>query len=90
MEETKQLEVNMAVMGNDIKHIKDTLDKLSKQFEAALTEMRESYVNRSEIEGWRKDHDSRISRLEEWQIWGLRLVVGVVITGIIAAIYNLT
>lgn len=33
------------------------------------------------------DHDRRITAVEGWQTWALRIVLGVVLTGVIAAGY---
>lgn len=75
----ENLEVTIAVMKNDVDRIKLDIKDIKSLLEQLVKES-----------GHHADHENRIKTLEEWQTWVIRIVIGAVLTGILAGGYLAT
>lgn len=71
----KEVGIHIGYMRQDISDLTDLVREQSK-----------NYATKSDLEAVRNDFEKRVSRLEGWNIWQVRLVIGAVILAVLALV----
>lgn len=82
-------DVNFAILKTDVDYIKKSVDELTKKTDIYNESVQKLLISMGEINVWKVDVENRLTKLESWQTWTLRLVVGAVILGVIGLAYQL-
>lgn len=72
----------------DVRHVSERLDRLPDQtdLQTVATAWHASLEAQDQLHRTWRDHlETRVSSVESWQTWALRLVVGAVATAILSA-----
>ena len=91
--ESESPTVKIAVMNNDMKHFSETLERIEGKFDTAIM----GFVTHEKISDIEKAHtekhntqDRAIAKLEEWNVWATRIVLGAVILAILGIVFAKT
>lgn len=82
-------DVNFAILKTDVEYIKKSVDGLTRKLDDSAVESQKIIVSMGEVNSWKHDFDIRLTKLEGWQTWLLRLVVGAVVLAVIGVAYQL-
>jgi predicted nuclease with TOPRIM domain len=79
--------IKIAVLGNELKHINDSVNRLENKFDEAI----KGFVTHEKLADAQKAADNehknileKISALEDWNKWAIRIVLGLVITAVVS------
>ena len=82
-------EVKVAVFANELKHINESMARIEGKFDDAI----KNFVTEKTLHDAQKladqkhaEQDAAIKRLEEWNVWAVRIVLGLVITAIVGLV----
>lgn len=92
--------IKVAVMNNDMRHIGETLIRLETSFsetnqriEAKLDNAIVGFVTHDKLEDHRQadikkheEQDARTGKLEDWNSWAVRIVLGAVIVAVLGLV----
>jgi len=92
--------IKIAVMNNDIQHINDTLTRIEAKFDGVInsfvtheklddaTKAAEEKHNNiiASFEAKAKEQDRAIVKLEDWNMWAVRIVLGAIILAGVSAL----
>lgn len=81
--------IRVAVMNTEIKHLSETMTRVESKFDKALT----TFATNEQLTAAQKladskheEQDTRINKLEDWNLWAQRIVGTVVILAILGTI----
>lgn len=81
--------VKVAVLNNDIKHLSEAMTRIEGKFDTAIqgfvTHEKLSDSNRA-FEAKNAEQDKAIKKLEDWNTWAVRIVLGMVITAVLGLV----
>jgi hypothetical protein len=82
--------IKVAVMNTEIKHVNETMVRIEGKFDKAL----ENFVTTERVTSLEEsikikntEQDAAIKKLEDWNVWALRIVVGAVILAVLGLIF---
>lgn len=89
MDDKENVHTKIAVLKNDMQHINQTLDRMEGKFDNAIT----GFVTMDKLAdataasyAKHAEQDRAIKKLEDWNAWAVRIVLGVVILAVLALI----
>lgn len=73
-------EVTIALMGRDMEYLRKAVEELKVTMAAGFKDIKGSFTPKGEVD----DLSKRVEKLEGWNTWLARLVLGAIILGIIS------
>lgn len=88
---TKSPEVEIAVLNNDIKHISESMARMEQKFDLAIGNFVtvDKLMDAQNVASEKhKEIDGRLNKLEAWNTWFIRIVLGAVLLAGIALVVH--